>query len=313
MKIKASSLLLLGFAVVLALCAAFVARGLMAPHAQVAAAAEKAEEAAVKTPPVYVASAAVNVAPGEFLGAKSIKWTEMKAGAVPAAAFSAKNPGERRVLSDLLGATVRRPFKADEVITQDAVLYPGNPGFVAAVLAPGKRAVSIPTSAVSSNSGLVSAGDWVDVILTLKRETAESMADQDDKTAGMTKLAAQTILTNVRVLALNNDAESIAPQPEKTAAKSDAKKTTATRRAEYRTITLEVSPKEAETLAVAKEAGDLQVALRGLREPEPAEGEKTAAAGVTHLQDATGILGTQRPASKTVVTYQGSQAVPVTF
>ena len=33
MKIKTSSLLLLGFAVVLAGCAAFVARGLLAPHA----------------------------------------------------------------------------------------------------------------------------------------------------------------------------------------------------------------------------------------------------------------------------------------
>ena len=128
----------------------------------------------------------------------------------------------------LMGATVRRSVPQGELITQDDVLYPGNPGFLAAVLSPGKRAVSIPTSAVSSNSGLVSAGDWVDVILTLKRETAEAMADQEDKTSGMTKLAAQTILTNVRVLALNNSTESIAPQPETAPQKTDAKKTAST-------------------------------------------------------------------------------------
>ena len=79
-----------------------------------------------------------------------------------------------------------------------------------------------------------------------------------------------------------------------------------------------ITPMEAQALAVAKEAGDLQVSIRGLREPETkdaagisAVNEKTAA--VTHLQDATGILGTQRPAAKTVITYQGAAVAPVTF
>lgn len=177
MKIKTSSLLLLGFAVVLAGCAAFVARGLLAPHAAerpAAAAQAKASEAQV--PPVWAAAAAKPVEPGEFLSGTAIKWVEMKADEAPASAISAKRPGDRTAAALLMGATVRRSVPQGELITQDDVLYPGNPGFLAAVLSPGKRAVSIPTSAVSSNSGLVSAGDWVDVILTLKRETAEAMA-----------------------------------------------------------------------------------------------------------------------------------------
>lgn len=179
-------------------------------------------------PPVWAAAAAKPVEPGEFLSGTAIKWVEMKADEAPASAISAKRPGDRTAAALLMGATVRRSVPQGELITQDDVLYPGNPGFLAAVLSPGKRAVSIPTSAVSSNSGLVSAGDWVDVILTLKRETAEAMADQQDKTSGMTKLAAQTILTNVRVLALNNSTESIAPQPETAPQKTDAKKTAST-------------------------------------------------------------------------------------
>ena len=65
------------------------------------------------------------------------------------------------------------------------------------------------------------------------------------------------------MLALNNSTESIAPQPETAAQKTDAKKTASTtaRRVDYRTITLEVTPMEAQALAVAKEAGDLQVSI----------------------------------------------------
>jgi len=109
-KIKTSSLLLLGFAVVLAGCAAFVARGLLAPHAAerpAAAAQAKASEAQV--PPVWAAAAAKLVEPGEFLSGTAIKWVEMKADEAPASAISAKRPGDRTAAALLMGATVRRP------------------------------------------------------------------------------------------------------------------------------------------------------------------------------------------------------------
>ena len=107
MKIKTSSLLLLGFAVVLAGCAAFVARGLLAPHAAerpAAAAQAKASEAQV--PPVWAAAAAKPVEPGEFLSGTAIKWVEMKADEAPASAISAKRPGDRTAAALLMGATV---------------------------------------------------------------------------------------------------------------------------------------------------------------------------------------------------------------
>ena len=129
MKIKTSSLLLLGFAVVLAGCAAFVARGLLAPHAAerpAAAAQAKASEAQV--PPVWAAAAAKLVEPGEFLSGTAIKWVEMKADEAPASAISAKRPGDRTAAALLMGATVRRSVPQGELITQDDVLYPGNPG-----------------------------------------------------------------------------------------------------------------------------------------------------------------------------------------
>ena len=57
-------------------------------------------------------------------------------------------------------------------------------------------------------------------------------------------------------------------------------------------------------------AGCAAFVARGLLAPHAAE---RPAAAVTHLQDATGILGTQRPAAKTVITYQGAAVAPVTF
>ena len=93
MKIKTSSLLLLGFAVVLAGCAAFVARGLLAPHAaERPAAAAQARATEAQVPPVWVAAAAKLVEPGEFLSGTAIKWVEMKADEAPASAISAKRP-----------------------------------------------------------------------------------------------------------------------------------------------------------------------------------------------------------------------------
>ena len=104
MKIKTSSLLLLGFAVVLAGCAAFVARGLLAPHAaERPAAAAQARATEAQVPPVWAAAAAKPVEPGEFLSGTAIKWVEMKADEAPASAISAKRPGDRTAAALLLG------------------------------------------------------------------------------------------------------------------------------------------------------------------------------------------------------------------
>mgnify|MGYP002771946707 CR=1 FL=1 len=315
MKLKASSIILLVFAAVLALCAAFVARSLLAPQAVEATQEAVAQEN--QAPDIFVAVAAKAVQPGQFIGATDLRWIRMKADEVPPAAYTAQNARDRAVAKNLLGATVRRDVNDGDILSEDMLLFPGNPGFIAAVLTPGKRAVSIPTSAVSSNSGLVSAGDWVDVILSLSKSSAEAMSEAqpgntNTDTTGFTKLAAQIILENVRVLALNNNTESIAPATEpRTTETRRTQQTQTTRRTEYRTITLEVSPEDAKRLAVAKEVGDLQVALRGLREDQAQSVQ--AGKDVTHLQDATGVLGAARPASKTVMSYQGQTVVPLTF
>lgn len=311
MKVKASSLILLAFALVLALAAAFIARSMLGAAAPQATARAAAEEKRV--PPVYVLTAERALTPGTFINAQVLRWVPMKAEDVPAGAVSSAEASRGKALQDYFGATIRREVKAGECLSQDLFLFPGNPGFIAAVLSPGMRAVSIPTSAVSSNSGLVNAGDWVDVIVSLGKTTAESMAQEGDRTAGYSNLASQTILENVRVLASNSNTASLVPQTaeEERAESRRSANTQPQRRAVYETITLEVTPEAAEKLAVAKELGALQVALRGLRDGDAPV--KRADDKVTRLEDVTGILGKSSPQKQQVQVFLGPQAQNLTF
>jgi pilus assembly protein CpaB len=176
------------------------------------------------------------------------------------------------------------------------------------------RAISIPTSAVSSNAGLVSAGDWVDVILSLERGTgAEAEESGAEARNPLVSLAAQTILRRVRVLALNNNAESIAPAKEEAASAARDNKPRSSARPHFETLTLEVTPEAAEKLAVAKEVGTLQVALRGVRD-EAADAQPAAARQVTRVHDATAIFQVRSgSAAVTVKTFHGAQQGALSF
>lgn len=312
MKLKPSSIILLVMALVLATSSALVARSLMrqpAPSPRTVTANETVQAKPKQT--LMLLTTAHAIQPGEFIGSGAVRWLEKELAEVPAGAITGKNQGEQADIEKrLFGATVRKTLQADTPITHDMLLRPGDPGFIAAVLAPGKRAISIPTSAVTSNSGLVSAGDWVDVILSVERDEAANLVA--GKGSAFASLAAQTILRQVRVLALNSNTESIAPVYSNSLERTDTSRSKAqnTRRISFETITLEVSPEEAERLAVAREAGSLQVVLRGVKEKE----EPMASADVvTRLRDTTAIFNSQVKAPTQVQTFHGSKAGMVNF
>ena len=154
---------------------------------------------------------------------------------------------------DILGAVVIEPVKAGEPITREALLMPGQDGFLAAVLSPGMRAVSVAVDAVSGNAGHVFPGDRVDVILTQKLET--------DRRRGQ-EWVSETILESVRVIAVDQNLE------EDLTARENARVP--------RTFTLEVTPSDVERIAVASELGRLSFSLRSLLVDE--NGAETPAA-----------------------------------
>jgi len=153
---------------------------------------------------------------------------------------------------DILGAVVIEPVAAGEPLTRDALLMPGQDGFLAAVLSPGMRAVSVAVDAVSGNAGHIFPGDKVDLILT--QEVAA------DSRRGDSGWVSETILESVRVIAVDQNLE------EDLTARQSAKVP--------RTFTLEVTPPEVERIAVASRLGRLSFSLRSLLVDE--DGGETA-------------------------------------
>ena len=160
-------------------------------------------------------------------------------------------------MNKLLGTVARFPITAGEPVTQGSLVSPGDRGFLAAALGPGMRAVTVPVSATTGVAGFIFAGDRVDLVL------AQEVASQD---GGAPLRAAETIVRNLRVLATDQRTEKTIDQNGKTVV------------AEFRTVTLEVTPKIAEKISVAQTIGTISLALRSISD-NPADLEKAIASG----------------------------------
>ncbi len=142
----------------------------------------------------------------------------------------------------LAGSVVRTAITAGQPLTQGALVKPGDRGFLAAALAPGMRAVTVPVSAQTSVAGFVFPGDRIDLVLT------QSVAGGGD---GEPLKVSETILRNLRVLATDQRMDALGP---------DGKPVVQT----YSNVTLEVTPKIAEKIAVAQTVGSLSMSLRSM-------------------------------------------------
>jgi pilus assembly protein CpaB len=160
-------------------------------------------------------------------------------------------------MNKLLGTVVRFPVTAGEPVTQGSLVAPGDRGFLAAALGAGMRAVTVPVSAMSGVAGFIFPGDRVDLLLS------QQVDSQDD---GPPLRAAETIVRNLRVLATDQTTEKTTDENGKTVV------------AEFRTVTLEVTPKIAEKIAVSQTFGAISLALRSISD-NPGDLEKAIASG----------------------------------
>lgn len=240
-------LMLLVGALIVAIGTAFAARSLFAGNSTPQA------EAAAKVPTgpkVLVAQRALPV--GTIITADSINFQAWPKDMVQDAYFV---EGEAD-MQKLLGTVVRNPITAGEPVTKGNLVAPGDRGFLAAALGAGMRAVTIPVSARTGVAGFVFPGDHIDLVLT---QTVKGTGE------GMALKASETILKNLRVLATDQSTEQ-----EQVEGK--------TRVRTFSTVTLEVTPKIAEKIAVAQTIGTISLSLRSLAD-NSAELEQAIAAG----------------------------------
>lgn len=202
--------------------------------------------------------AATPLAVGTLIRADDVGWREVAATEVKKGEIAKDTPQAHK----LAGAVVRRPLDDGALITERDVVFPDAPGFLAAALQPGMRAVSVAIDDVSGNAGLTLPGDRVDLILT------HQLSSVDSSTGAPPKVASETVLADVRVIAVGQTLR--APETEGAGAVSAPG-------AGARTVTLEVTPRDAESVAVVSRLGQLSLALRSLAVVRPS-GEGAAAA-----------------------------------
>jgi len=197
-----------------------------------------------------------------------------------------KDTAEQR--AELRGALLRRYLDAGAMLMQGDILHPRDRGFLAAVLEPGARAISLGVDAVSGNGGLIWPGDRVDVILT-------QQLDAKDVPAGK-RYVGETILSDVRVVAVD---QSIAQGAVASGDNSTGRIA--------RTVTLELTPQQAERAAVADRLGKITLAIRAM------DGVTDNATRSVYSGDVSPALADGSPQSVRMRVIEGKDARDVTF
>ena len=152
----------------------------------------------------------------------------------------------------LRGYAVREALASGEVFVRSAVVGPRQRGFLAAVLRPGARAVTIQVGPATSHAGLIDPGDRVDVILS-----AEVQSTDRERS-----VLARTIVEDVRVVAVDRRVGNGGGAPGEASGASGADG--AFERTEMITATLEVSPEQGDRLVLGEHEGKLSLAVRSL-------------------------------------------------
>ena len=155
-------------------------------------------------------------------------------------------------LTDVLGRTPRERILANESIREERLARPDAGIGLNAIVTPGKRAMTVATDTETAVAGLLQAGNYIDVIVTL--------APEDPAAAGA-KWVTDTILQGIKVLAVGSALDSEAPRKTEGDKAAKEKPSSQTRNLKP-SITLELSPEEAERLAQAVARGDIHVVLR---------------------------------------------------
>jgi pilus assembly protein CpaB len=174
---------------------------------------------------------------GEFVQPDLFRWQEWPDVATPDG-YLVEGSADP---ASLAGAVVRREIAAGQPITAALLVKPGERGFLAAVLEPGTRAVSLPIDEASGNAGLVLPGDRVDVIVT---QTIGGEGQQ------AVRRVSETVLQDVRVIAIGRRLSATATEDLTSG--------------QGKTATLQVTPAEAEKVALVADLGRLSLSLRSL-------------------------------------------------
>ncbi len=205
--------------------------------------------AAEKAPSTQVLVAARAIPLGTLLQSSDLVWKTVAPGELHPGNLARGEANE----AEFFGAIACRDFAEGEALIASDILKHNDRRFLAAVLKPGNRAISIAVDATQSASGLILPDNHVDIILT------QSLTDTADKK----RAVGETILTNVRVIAVDQAlSQSLTRSVERSSAVNSLSSPAESKMP--RTVTLEVTERQAERIFVAVQMGTLQLSVRPL-------------------------------------------------
>jgi pilus assembly protein CpaB len=195
-------------------------------------------EPVAQLPTVEILVAKSDIGLGQPIKPEDMQWQSWPAASASGNLINRASKAD--AVKEMAGSIARAPFIAGEPIREQKLVKANGSGFMAAILPTGMRAISTEISPETGAGGFILPNDRVDVILSRREKNP-------DRT-GSDVINSEIILSNIRVLAIDQ-----APK-EKEGSNSLV----------GRTVTLELKPEQAETLARARQSGTLALALRSI-------------------------------------------------
>jgi pilus assembly protein CpaB len=214
--------LIIGVALFLALAAVLVAAKFMG-------------DASASGPRVAVASSAI--VQGTKLADDKLHMVEWPAGSVP--------PGAITDLKKLDGRIARVDIGSGEPVTEAKLAPVGTMGGLSAVVAAGKRAMTVRVNDVVGVAGFALPGNYVDILVNMQGTSGDNGAAQPS--------ISKIVLERILVLAVAQESNRDDTKPRVVNA-----------------VTLELAPDQVEKLDLARSIGSLSLVLRNQVDPQPA-------------------------------------------
>jgi pilus assembly protein CpaB len=216
-----------------------------------------------------VVVAAVDIEQGGKINAEMLSTTDWPSGAVPSGAF--------KDVKELQDRIVKVGILRGEPLLERKLAPQGTLGGLSAVIAEGKRAMTVRVNDVVGVAGFALPGNYVDVMVNAQRDEAKGAEARQ---------ISKTVLERVLVLAVAQEAGRDDTKPKVVSA-----------------VTLELSPEDAEKLDLARSVGTLSLVLRN-----QIDKENVATPGITKVE----LFGEkQAPAPKLAAVPKKRTAAPV--
>lgn len=219
-----------------------------------------------------VVVAAVDIDLGGRITPQMLTTMDWPAGSVPAGAFSDLKALEERV--------VKVGVMKGEAVTERKLAPPGSKGGLSAVIAEGKRAMTVRVNDVVGVAGFALPGNYVDVMVNAQQDKGPGGRDEN-------RQISKTVLEHVLVLAVAQEANRDDTKPRVVSA-----------------VTLELSPEDSEKLDLARSVGTLSLVLRNQIDKETVATQGITKSQLFNPKTAANVVPVRTTPASTRTTYR---------